>query len=160
MSRSRGFKALKTNIFRFDLDPPSMHQAGFNRGLGFPELNADPAVLAGIADALAAFRQGAGPEMGLHLDVNFNFKTDGFIKVARVCEPFNLAWLELDTYDAEGLRLIRDRARLPIASCEFAVRAPAIPAVLRKPFGGRGDYRRALERPGGGDQDRGNGRRL
>lgn len=116
--RSCGFKALKTNIFRFDLDPPSMHQAGFNRGLGFPELNADPAVLGGIADTLAAFRQGAGPEMGLHLDVNFNFKTDGFIKVARVCEPFNLSWLELDTYDAEGLRLIRDRARLPIASCE------------------------------------------
>ncbi len=97
MSRSRGFKALKTNIFRFDLNPPAMHQAGFNRGEGFPELNADPALLAGIADALAAFRQGAGPDMGLHLDVNFNFKTDGFIKVARVCEPFNLAWLELDS---------------------------------------------------------------
>ena len=116
--KERGFKALKTNIFRFDLNPPSMHQAGFNRGQGFPELNADPALLAGIADALAAFRQGAGPQMGLHLDVNFNFKTDGFIKVARACEPFNLAWLELDTYDAEGLRLIRDRASMPIASCE------------------------------------------
>jgi len=116
--KSRGFKALKTNIFRFDLSPPAMHQAGFARGLGFPGLNADPAVLAGIADSLAAFRQGAGPEMGLHLDVNFNFKTDGFIKVARVCEPFNLSWLELDTYDAEGLRLIRDRARMPLASCE------------------------------------------
>jgi galactonate dehydratase len=116
--KSRGFKALKTNIFRFDLSPTAMHQAGFARGEGFPGLNADPALLAGIADALAAFRQGAGPDMGLHLDVNFNFKTDGFIKVARVCEPFNLAWLELDTYDAEGLRLIRDRARVPLASCE------------------------------------------
>jgi galactonate dehydratase len=116
--KSRGFKALKTNIFRFDLSPTVMHQAGFARGEGFPGLNADPALLAGIADALAAFRQGAGPDMGLHLDVNFNFKTDGFIKVARVCEPFNLAWLELDTYDAEGLRLIRDRARVPLASCE------------------------------------------
>jgi galactonate dehydratase len=116
--KSQGFKALKTNIFRFDLSPPAMHQAGFSRGEGFPGLNADPALLAGIADVLAAFRQGAGPEMGLHLDVNFNFKTDGFIKVARICEPFNLAWLELDTYDAEGLRLIRDRAPMPLASCE------------------------------------------
>jgi len=116
--KSRGFKALKTNIFRLDLNPPSMHQAGFARGLGFPELNAEPGLLASIADCLAAFRQGIGPEMGLHLDVNFNFKTDGFIKVARVCEPFNLAWLEIDTFDAEGLRLIRDRARMPIASCE------------------------------------------
>jgi galactonate dehydratase len=116
--KSRGFRALKTNVFRFDLNPPAMHHAGFARGVGFPELNADPVILAGIADVLAAFRQGAGPEMGLHLDTNFHFKTDGFIKVARVCEPYNLAWLELDTYDPEGLRLIRDRARMPIASCE------------------------------------------
>ena len=132
-SRSAGFKALKTNIFRFDLNPPSMHQAGFNRGQGFPELNADPALLAGIADALAAFRQGAGPDMGLHLDINFNFKTDGFIKVARACEPFNLAWLELDTYDAEGLRpSSATDARMPIASCESLFRRSAIPAVFRK----------------------------
>ena len=116
--KGRGFKALKTNIFRFDLNPPSMHQAGFARGLAFPELNAETGLLAGIADCLAAFRQGIGPEMGLHLDVHFNFKTEGFFKVARVCEPFNLAWLEIDTFDAEGLRLIRDRARMPIASCE------------------------------------------
>ena len=61
--------------------------------------------------------------MALHLDVNFNFKTDGYIKVARVCEPFNLGWLEIDTYDAEGLRLIRDRpgCRLPpVSRCSGA----------------------------------------
>jgi L-alanine-DL-glutamate epimerase-like enolase superfamily enzyme len=116
--KERGFRALKTNIFRFDLNPPSMHQAGFARGSGFPELNADPVLLTSIADCLAAFRQGIGPEMGLHLDVNFNFKTEGFVKVARICEPFNLAWLEIDTFDPEGLRLIRDRACMPIASCE------------------------------------------
>ena len=27
--KERGFKALKTNIFRFDLEPPNMHQPGF-----------------------------------------------------------------------------------------------------------------------------------
>jgi L-alanine-DL-glutamate epimerase-like enolase superfamily enzyme len=32
--KERGFKALKTNIFRFDLDPPNMHQPGFARGPG------------------------------------------------------------------------------------------------------------------------------
>jgi galactonate dehydratase len=113
-----GFKALKTNIFRFDLDPPNMHLSGFARGPGHPELNADDAVLAAIADGLAAFRQGAGVGMNIHLDTNFNFKTEGYIKVARACEPYNLAWLEIDSYDPEGLRLIRDRAPMPIASCE------------------------------------------
>ena len=116
--KERGFKALKTNIFRFDGNPPYMHQPGFARGPGYPELNADGATLAAITDGLAAFRQGAGPEMGILLDSNFNFKTEGFIKVARACEPYNLFWLEIDSYDAEGLRLIRDRASMPIASCE------------------------------------------
>lgn len=116
--KDSGFKALKTNIFRFDLDPPSMHQPGFARGPGHPELNADRATLAAITDCLAAFRQGAGADIGIHLDTNFNFKTEGYIKVARACEPYDLAWLEIDSYDPEGLRLIRDRAPMPIASCE------------------------------------------
>jgi galactonate dehydratase len=116
--KESGFKALKTNIFRFDLDPPIMHQPGFARGAGHPELNADGATLAAITDCLAAFRQGAGSDMGIRLDTNFNFKTEGYIKVARACEPYALAWLEIDSYDPEGLRLIRDRATMPIASCE------------------------------------------
>jgi L-alanine-DL-glutamate epimerase-like enolase superfamily enzyme len=116
--KERGFKALKTNIFRFDLNPPNMHQPGFARGPGYPELNPDGAVLAAISDGLAAFREGAGHDMGILLDSNFNFKTEGYIKVARVCEPYNLFWLEIDSYDPEGLRLIRDRASMPIASCE------------------------------------------
>ena len=116
--KERGFKALKTNIFRFDLDPPNMYQPGFARSPGGPELNADGATLAAIKDGLEAFRQGAGADMGILLDTNFNFKTEGYIKVARACEPFNLFWLEIDSYDPEGLRLIRDRAPMPIASCE------------------------------------------
>ena len=65
-----------------------------------PELNADGATLAAISDGLAAFRQGAGHEMGILLDSNFNFKTEGYIKVARTCEPFTLFWLEIDSFDA------------------------------------------------------------
>ena len=114
--KERGFKALKTNIFRFDIN--NMHQPGFGRTPGGPELNADVPVLKAIDQGLAAFRQGAGPDMGILLDTNFNFKTEGYIKVARACEPYNLFWLEIDSYDAEGLRLIRDRASMPIASCE------------------------------------------
>ncbi|HMN27066.1 MAG TPA: peptidoglycan bridge formation glycyltransferase FemA/FemB family protein, partial [Caldilineaceae bacterium] len=43
--------ALKTNIFRFDANPPYMHQPGFTRGPGFPELNADASLLAAIRSA-------------------------------------------------------------------------------------------------------------
>ena len=34
--KERGFKALKTNIFRFDLNPPDMYQPGFGRTPGGP----------------------------------------------------------------------------------------------------------------------------
>ncbi|HEX2891233.1 mandelate racemase/muconate lactonizing enzyme family protein [Vineibacter terrae] len=116
--RERGFAALKTNIFRFDANPPYMHQPGFTRGPGFPELNTDARLLAAIRDELAAFRQGAGPDMGILLDLNFNFKTEGYVKVARAVEPYDLFWLEIDSYDPEGLAYIRSRAGMPIASCE------------------------------------------
>ena len=61
--KSRGFKALKTNIFRFDLDPPNMYQPGFARSPGGPELNADGATLShqGRARCLPS---GRGPRYG------------------------------------------------------------------------------------------------
>jgi L-alanine-DL-glutamate epimerase-like enolase superfamily enzyme len=67
---------------------------------------------------MAAFRQGAGPDMGLLLDLNFNFKTEGYVKVARALEALDLFWLEIDSYDPEGLAYIRSRAPMPVASCE------------------------------------------
>src|SRR4029077_19929408 len=51
--KERGFKALKTNIFRFDLNPANMHQPGFGRTPGGPELNAEGPTLKAIADGLA-----------------------------------------------------------------------------------------------------------
>ncbi len=119
--RQRGFKALKTNILRFDGDQPSVYGAGFATTEGHPELNAGRDVLAAIRNTLQAFRDGAGTEMGLHLDTNYNFKTDGYLKVAREVAPFDLAWLELDTWDVAGLATIRRAAPCPIASLESVV---------------------------------------
>jgi len=116
--KERGFKALKTNIFRFDQQPAFMHQPGFSRTPGGPELNWSEGLLGVIRDEMAAFRQGTGPDIGILLDLNFNFKTEGFIKVARAVEPYNLFWLEIDSYDPEGLALIRRKAPVSIASCE------------------------------------------
>ncbi|HKW52232.1 MAG TPA: mandelate racemase/muconate lactonizing enzyme family protein [Stellaceae bacterium] len=115
----RGFRALKSNIFLFDGGEPKLYQPGFTRAAtGHPELNAERPILRAIADELKALRQGAGPEMGLHLDLNFNFKTEGYLKVARTVEPFDLAWLEIDSYDPRALATVRNAARVPIASCE------------------------------------------
>src|SRR5213080_3103371 len=78
---ARGYTALKTNVFVLGAEP-YLHSPGFaRRGPGFPELNADRHVLKAVREQLAAFREGAGPDVDLLVDLNFNFKTEGFLKV-------------------------------------------------------------------------------
>jgi L-alanine-DL-glutamate epimerase-like enolase superfamily enzyme len=116
--KRRGFKALKTNIFRFDGQAPDLYMPGFTRSAGYPELNLDRRTLEAIKAEMQAFRDGAGPEMGLLLDLNFNFKTEGYIRIARALDPHDLFWLEIDSYDPQALAEIRRAAPMPVASCE------------------------------------------
>ncbi len=116
--RNKGFTALKTNIFRIDDEKPYMYQPGFTANPGWPELNVDRALLHLIERQMAAFREGAGDEVDLLLDLNFNFKTEGYLKVSRAIEPYNLMWLEVDSFDPQALAYIRSRSRTPVASCE------------------------------------------
>jgi galactonate dehydratase len=128
---SRGYTALKTNVFVLGADP-YLHSPGFaRRGPGFPELNADRHVLKAIREQLAAFREGTGPDVDILVDLNFNFKTEGFLKVARAIEPFDIFWVEGDTRDARALHYLRSRTTIPVASCECLF--------------GRRDYRPFLE---------------
>src|SRR6516165_9726143 len=116
--RRKGFKGLKTNLIRFDRDTPYMYGPGTGNPPGFPELNVDHRIVDAAVAQLEAFRRGAGRDVGLHLDTNFNYKIDGYIKLARALEPLDLVWLEIDLYDPAGLALIRRSARTPISSCE------------------------------------------
>ncbi len=114
----RGYNALKTNALMFEGKSVTLHSPGFGRGQGHPELNLDSRVLSGIVDLLTAFREGAGPETGLMIDLNFNYKPEGYRKIARAVEHLNLTWLEIDTYEAKALSLIRQVSTTPIASLE------------------------------------------
>ena len=113
----RGFRGLKTNIMRFDGAGSSLHMPGFNAPFA-PDLPVDAPLVQGLVEQMAAFRQGAGAGVGLHLDLNFNFRTEGYIRVAQAMEPFELAWLEVDSYDPAALATIRRCSRTRIASCE------------------------------------------
>ncbi len=115
--KEKGFTALKTNIFLFDRDPAGW-APGFNRPRGFPELNAERFVIEGLKAELEAFREGAGPDMDILLDLNFNLKTEGFIQVVQALAPLGLFWIEIDTYDPKALAMIRQRSSTPISSCE------------------------------------------
>jgi galactonate dehydratase len=113
----RGFRGLKTNIMRLGAAEPRLHMPGFNAPFA-PELVAGRDLVEGLIAQMDAFRRGAGPEVGLHLDLNFNFRTEGYIRIAQALEDFDLAWLEVDSYDPDALAMIRRSSRTRIASCE------------------------------------------
>ena len=127
---SRGFGALKTNVFDFDRPEPVMLMPGFAWTSGYPELNLSQDVIGKMTAQLAAFRDGAGPDTGIMLDLNYNFKTEGFIRAARALEPYDLRWLELDTTDPGALAQIRAAAPMPIASGESLFGARSYQAFL------------------------------
>jgi galactonate dehydratase len=116
--RDQGFTALKTNIFVFGDNGPTLYMPGFGRSLGSPELNPTPEVIAALDDQLGAFREGTGDGVGFLLDLNFNFKTEGYIRLARALEHHGLMWVEIVSYDARALGHIRRATRTPVASCE------------------------------------------
>ena len=115
--RSRGFGALKTNIFLFD-DEAHMHQPGFARADGWPELNASRRINDALKEQLQAFREGAGPDVDIFLDLNFNYRIEGCLAVTRALDDLGLGWFEIDIYDPAALALIRRSVKTPIASCE------------------------------------------
>jgi len=113
-----GFSALKTNVLLLGDGDPRVRNGGFGRGDGYPDLNPDRYVLDAVRAELAAFREGAGKDMEILVDLNWNFKPEGFLTVARAMEPFGLSWVEIDTRDPKALAYIRSHTSIPVASCE------------------------------------------
>ncbi len=116
--KAAGFRCLKTNVLRWRDGALHSFVPGFGRVAGWPELNWDNALLADLGRQLAVIREAVGPEMGIMLDTNFNYKTEGYKRIADAVAPFALTWLEIDTHDPPSLALIRRDAPCPIASCE------------------------------------------
>ena len=115
--RDSGFLSFKTCIYLFD-DHPRAYMSGFGPAAGWPELNATPQIIEALRDQLAALREGAGPSVGIRLDLNFNFKPEGYLQVTRALDDLGLTWFEIDLYEPAALRRIRDSVGTPIASCE------------------------------------------
>ena len=117
--REKGFGALKTNIFVYDAN--GKNARGWRPGFGVPfapEINVEREVLDNLVLHLEALREGAGRDMDILLDLNFNAKTEGYLKILRAIEKLDLFWVEIDSYSPEALGLIRRRSPHPISSCE------------------------------------------
>ena len=116
----RGFSALKTNIITPG-DPASVYFPGFATGLNTTDGVATPEMLRVIERLIGTFREAVGPEVGLALDLNYNFRPEGALRIARLLEQFNMQWVEYDTWDPKALLQIRQSTSTPIASCESLI---------------------------------------
>lgn len=115
--REKGFGALKTNIFIYRDGQPRGWRPGF--GAPFhPELNVDREVLRNLRMHLEAFRDGAGPDIDMLLDLNFNAKTEGYVKILRSIADLDMFWIEIDSYNPQALAHVRRQSPHPISSCE------------------------------------------
>jgi galactonate dehydratase len=116
----RGYTALKTNIV-FPGNPARVHFDGFGGGPGqavSTDQVASTSMLKHIETLIGSFREAVGPEVDICLDLNFNFKPESCKRIAKILEPFNLLWLEIDMYSPEGLREIKDSTSTKICTGE------------------------------------------
>jgi galactonate dehydratase len=123
-ARSAGFSAVKTNLFIHGEGKVRQWMPGFGAP-SHPGLTSDPRLLRSFRAHLEALREGAGPDVEILVDLNFNGRTEGFMKLIRALEKdFPFFWIELDSYNPDALAYIRRQSNSPIAALEtlFGVR--------------------------------------
>ena len=113
----KGFTALKTNVI-FPGDTASVHFGGFGGGPGTTDGNVSTQVLRHIETLIGTFRAAVGPDVDINLDLNFNFKPEACMRIAKVLEQFDMLWLEIDMYDHEAIRQIKDSTTTKICTGE------------------------------------------
>lgn len=118
--RKSAFNTIKTNLLILD-EEPRVYMPGFSKSEGWPSFDLSPKISQKIEKYVATLREAAGEDTVILLDMNYNFRTDGYIKLGRMLEKYQLGWVEIDSFDPKALRDIRFGLRTPVASLENAV---------------------------------------
>ena len=113
----KGYTALKTNIV-LPGDPASVYFGGFGGMPGTTDGVVTRQLLRHIETLIGTFRDAVGPDVDINLDLNFNFKPESCMRIAQVLEQFDLLWLEIDMYDPDAIRQIKDATRTKICTGE------------------------------------------
>lgn len=113
----RGYTALKTNIV-VPGDPASVYFGGFGGEPGTTDGVVTRQILRHIETLIGTFRDAVGPDVDINLDLNFNFKPESCMRIAQVLEQFDLLWLEIDMYEPDAIRQIKDATRTKICTGE------------------------------------------
>ena len=114
---ARGYTALKTNIV-IPGDPANVYFGGFGGEPGTTDGVVSRQILRHIETLIGTFRDAVGPDVDINLDLNFNFKPESCMRIAQVLEQFDLLWLEIDMYEPDAIRQIKDATRTKICTGE------------------------------------------
>ena len=114
---ARGYTALKTNIV-IPGDPASVYFGGFGGEPGTTDGVVSRQMLRHIETLIGTFRDAVGPDVDINLDLNFNFKPESCMRIAQVLEQFDLLWLEIDMYEPDAIRQIKDSTSTKICTGE------------------------------------------
>ena len=128
----QGYSALKTKIHCFDESGGTGYFPCFGSEPGAPELNLSPLMLKNIVNQMSAIRESVGDELDLILDLNSNFKPDSIIRISRALEHLGIRWLEVDVFDADILRDIREKSPISIGGCEMLCNAKSFAPFFSK----------------------------
>ena len=73
---------------------------------------------------IGTFKEAVGPDVEIALDLNFNVKPQAAKQICAVLEQFNMMWVEIDMYEVDGLKEVKDSTSCPITSGEnlFTIR--------------------------------------
>tara|TARA_B110000014_G_C20125706_1_gene599439 strand:+ start:1342 stop:2640 length:1299 start_codon:yes stop_codon:yes gene_type:complete len=131
----KGYTSLKTNII-VRPDSPLSHPpkntyvffGGFGGGNGSTDQGLEYTtenqtfvnyeLLDVIEDHISALQEGSKGKVTIGLDLNFNFKPQAAKKICSTLEKYNMMWVEIDMYEPEGLKEIKDSTSIPITSGE------------------------------------------
>ena len=117
----KGYNAFKTNIIWPGDRPRAITQGrdGQNH-----DQRADSNLVRHVEKQISVMREAVGSSVDILLDINYNFKTEGAIRIARALEGYNLFWIEHDNENPLALSQLRESTNIPVCSGEqhFTVR--------------------------------------
>jgi galactonate dehydratase len=116
---SRGYTALKTNIVM--PGKGGTWFSGFDGSMGPNDEWAPNSLIAHVEKHIGTIRDAVGPDFDINLDLNFHFKPEACMRIARALEPFNLHWLELDNPDPDAVLQVKQSTSTRICTGETLV---------------------------------------
>lgn len=108
-----GYKALKTNLL-IPGRPPHL-PAPLDGAI-------DREAIAAAVRFVGALRERLGPDFGILFDVGQEYRMGAIVQLARALEPFNLYWLEAESFDPDALLAVRGQTRTRLCHGESLIR--------------------------------------